>query len=380
MTSRSTADSLYGKSRPKLIPSTSNPPSSSTVAFTTHLASLISKETDPSTTTRGRPRPSKTSKSDIFIKHNKGAEKRAAKDELETDLRQVHQRTADVGTVDAATLHRSKRRMEEKVRVYEDLKSGLYLAAESDDDDDDDEIGPRAKQEDYLARLRRKEREGLVDFDRKWADEERAKRRASTSDEDENEPEDEEEEDDDDNASIISYEDELGRSRRGTRKQAAHTARLKQRQKWENEHGPGADNHPTWKPARPENLIYGPAIQSEAFNPAAPVAEQMSYLASRRDRSPTPEQMHYDADAEVRTRGTGFYAFSKDEETRKKQMEELMNARVETQRERKARQTRRAERERLKDERRKKIEELRVRRRAETFLAGLGDIQSVHAG
>ena len=246
--------------------------------------------------------------------------------------------------------------MEEKARIYEDLKSGMYLAAGSEEEEDEDDIGPSrppGDQQGHLARLRRKEREGLVDFDRKWADEERARgKEESYSDSD------------DDNASIISYEDELGRTHHGTRKEAAQVAGLEQQ-----------DDPQRWKPARPENLIYGSTIQAEAFNPSGHVAEQMSHLASRRDRSPTPpDPIHYDPESEVRSRGTGFYAFSRDEETRRKEMEELLNVRDETLRERDSHQARKAERERSKDERRKKIEALRVRRRADKFLAGLSDL------
>ncbi|PWY84513.1 hypothetical protein BO94DRAFT_536068 [Aspergillus sclerotioniger CBS 115572] len=348
--------SLYGQPRNKKS-SQSDLPSASTLAFTSTLTSLISK--DDSTRGAGRPRPSKAPKSDLFSRPNKGAQKRAAadlRDNGNTAFQQKHQRTEDIGAVDAATLHRSKRRMEEKVRMYDDLKRGLYLAGDSDEE------GGSGPQDAYLARLRRREKEGLVDFDQKW-------RKSGGEDEDE-----EEGEGDDDNASIISYEDELGRSRRGTRSEAARAAALKEQ---EDPRG----NTERWRPARPENLIYGETVQSEAFNPDAAVASQMSYLAARRDRSPTPpEEMHYDADAEVRNRGTGFYAFSKDEKVRKQQMEELLNARDETQRERDARRERRAERERLRDERRKKVDELRAKRRAEMFLAGLGDVNVLAEG
>ncbi|KAF4215836.1 hypothetical protein CNMCM8980_004165 [Aspergillus fumigatiaffinis] len=359
-----TNPSLYGLPRHTQKPSSqSTAPSASTLAFTTQLSSLITKGTESSA--RGRPRPSKSSKSDIFAVHNKGAQKRAAADlrdadddNDETSVRQIHKRTADIGAVDTATLHRSKRRLEEKARMYEDLKSGLYLAGDSDDE----EIISR---DDYLARLRRKEKEGLVDFDRKWAETQRA-RGSDDSEEEEAEA--------DDNASIVSYEDELGRTRRGTRAEAARAALAKAQESGE---GRGPER---WKPARPENLIYGPAVQAEAFNLSSSAAEQMASLAARRDRSPTPpEETHYDADAEVRNRGTAFYAFAKDEETRRKQMEELMSAREETQREREARQARRAERQRVKDERRRQIEELRTKRRAETFLAGLGDLGALQA-
>ncbi|KAB8202880.1 hypothetical protein BDV34DRAFT_144794 [Aspergillus parasiticus] len=347
----SNPNSLYGIPRSKLTSqSQSSAPSSSTLAFTTALSSLINKDAD--TSTRGRPRPSKTNKSDIFARPNKGAQKRAAADLRDDDTHQTHQRSQDIGGVDTATLHRSKRRMEEKARMYEDLKKGMYLAAGSDSEEE--------TQDEYLARLRRREKEGLVDFDQKWADAQRGKGSGSEGEEND--------EDDDENASIVSYEDELGRTRRGTRAEAAHAARLKEE---ESERG---DAKERWRPSRPDNLIYGAAVQAEAFNPDAGLAAQMSYLAKRRDRSPTPEETHYDADAEVRNRGTGFYAFSKDENARRQQMEELMNARDETQREREIRRERKAERERVKDERRKKIGELRSKRQAEMFLAKLGDV------
>ncbi|EAW09737.1 CCDC174 family protein [Aspergillus clavatus NRRL 1] len=362
--------SLYGAPRHKKPTSQSTAPSASTLAFTSQLSSLLSKTAD-STSTRGRPRPSKSTKSDIFSVHNKGAQKRAAADLRDDDdddsgtaMAQVHKRTQDIGAVDAAALHRSKRRLQEKARVYEDLKSGLYLAGDSDEDT------PGTREEDYLARLRRKEREGLIDFDRKWADAQRAK----GSDDGSEDGGEEEGEDDDDNASIVSYEDELGRTRRGTRAEAARAAVARAQEAGE------ARGPERWRPARPENLIYGAAVQAEAFSLSSTAAAEMASLAARRDRSPTPpEETHYDAEAEVRNRGTGFYAFARDEETRRKQMEELMSAREETQREREARQARRAQRERVKDERRRQIEELRTRRWAETFLAGLGDLGALRA-
>lgn len=43
-----------------------------------------------------------------------------------------------------------------------------------------------------------------------------------------------------------------------------------------------------------------------------------------------PLNIHYDAAREVRAKGAGFYQFSADEETRRRQMEELKTAREET--------------------------------------------------
>ncbi|KAJ5539818.1 hypothetical protein N7513_008150 [Penicillium frequentans] len=335
--------SLYGKRRTKTTkgPDISN---SSNLAFTSQLSSLITQD---SNTGRGRARPSKTPKTDLFAKSNKGAEKRAASDLKDEGHTQVHKSSKDIGHVDDATLSRSKRKMDAKVRLYNDLKKGSHLAADSSDEDE----GPshkKARGEDYYSRLRRKEKEGLVDFDRKWVDEER-KRDGSqdTSDDDE----------DDDNASQVSYEDEFGRSRRGTRKEAAIAARAK-------EEGSGP----------PENLIYGETIQAEAFNPEENVATQMAKLAARRDRSATPpEEVHYNADAEVRNRGTGFYSFSGDQEERKRQMEDLLMARQETEQQRQARIDRRTEWEEKTNHRRRELAELRSKRMTERLLKGLSN-------
>lgn len=343
--------SLYGKPKTKSS-KTQELSSTSTLAFTSQLSSLIAQGSN--TTSHGRPRPSKAAKSDIFSKQNKGAQKRGAADlqEDEHHVKQVHQQSQDIGSIDDATLHRSKRRMEAKVRMYEDMKRGMYLA--DDSSDEDNTRRDRSQPEDYLARLRRKEKEGLVDFDRKWANEERKRAEASGESEDE---------EDDDNASIISYEDELGRSRRGTRAEAARAARAKE----EEEQGQSIQER--WRPNRPDNLIYGETVQSQAFNPEANIASQMAHLAARRDRSATPpEQAHYDADAEVRNRGTGFYAFSRDETERQKQMEDLKHAREETQRQRERLSARAAEHQATIDDRRRQIQELRSKRLAARFL------------
>ena len=297
-------ESLYGQPRSK---KNNTEQTASNLAFTSQLSSLIARGTNTASS-QGRQRPSKTPKSDIFAKHNKGSQKRAAADLADDNraLKQAHRSTQDIGAIDTATLGRSRRRMEEKVRIYDDMKKGLHLAGDSDDDDAPiDPSDPDA----YLRRLRRKEKEGLVDFDLKYANEQESKQ----------------DESDDDMASIVSYEDEFGRSRRGTRAEAAEASRAKE------EEAGGKAAQERWRPARPDNLIYGEAVQTQAFNPDSNIAAQISHLAARRDRSPTPpEQKHYDAEAEVRNRGTGFYSFSTDEEERKKQMENLKTMREHT--------------------------------------------------
>jgi hypothetical protein len=338
--------SLYGKPRAKSS-KTQEITSSSNLTFTSQLSSLIAQSS--STTSHGRPRPSKTSKSDLFGKQNKGTAKRAATDLEEDDhhvSNQVHKKSKDIGAIDDATLNRSKQRMAKKVRMYEDMKKGLHLIGEDSDDD---------LKDDYISRLRRKEKDGLVDFDTKWADEERKKKAGSGE-------EDEEEDGDDDNASIVSYEDEFGRTRHGTRFEAARAAVIK-----EDEENRGRATEERWRPSRPKNLIYGEAIQSEAFNPEATIAAQIARLAAQRDLSPEAEYQHYDADAEVRNRGTGFYAFSRDEEERKKQMEALKKAREETQQQRERVAARAAQRQAALEDRRRQIQELRETRLAETL-------------
>ncbi|KAJ5643680.1 uncharacterized protein N7484_006187 [Penicillium longicatenatum] len=345
--------SLYGQRRTKTTkgPDISN---SSNLAFSSQLSSLIAQD---SSTGRGRARPSKTPKTDLFTRSNKGAEKRAASDLKDEGHTQVHKSSKDIGKVDDATLSRSKRKMDAKVRLYNDLKKGSHLAAESSDEEEPSHKKTRG--EDYHKRLRRKEKEGLVDFDRKWMDEERNRDGSEdTSDGDQ----------DDDNASQISYEDEFGRSRRGTRKEAATAARAKE------EANQGRETRERWQPARPDNLIYGETIQAEAFNPEENVAAQMAKLAARRDRSATPpEEVHYNADAEVRNRGTGFYSFSGDQEERKRQMEDLLMARQETEQQRQARIDRRAEWEEKTNRRRKELAELREKRMTERLLKGLSN-------
>ncbi|KAK2767778.1 hypothetical protein FQN54_003937 [Arachnomyces sp. PD_36] len=371
------SSSLYGISRPKATASKKDLTSSSTLAFTTHLSSLISKDTNrpesstSGSSTRARARPSK-SKSDIFSTHNKNTHKRAAADLSDNGaLSQVHQRVSDIGEADAATLHRSKRKMTEKAKLYADLKSGNHLI-----DSDDDEESSTSK---HYSAARRGEGNSLVDFDRKWAEEEdrkARKRRENGEESDSNSnaapSEAANDSDNDSSTSLIDYEDEFGRSRRGTKSEAARASRLKSQSK-SNPSDPTQDPAPTnARPSRPSNLIHGPTIQSSAFNPSS--IPGMSSLSQKRDRSPTPPpEVHYDAEGEVRNRGTGFYAFSRDEGVRGAEMEELMGVRKETERERERVGGRRGERERKREERRREVERVRGRRRAEVFLRELGE-------
>lgn len=61
-----------------------------------------------------------------------------------------------------------------------------------------------------------------------------------------------------------------------------------------------------------------------------PSAERVEAIRAEYAEESNPLDIHYDASQEVRAKGAGFYQFSGDEETRKRQMEELRRARDET--------------------------------------------------
>jgi Domain of unknown function (DUF4078) len=55
----------------------------------------------------------------------------------------------------------------------------------------------------------------------------------------------------------------------------------------------------------PTKIIYGDTVRHKAFNPDEVIIERMANIAKKRDRSATPPpESHYDADVEVRTKGT----------------------------------------------------------------------------
>lgn len=333
-------DSLYGTKDPSKT-KTKEISSSTSLAFSTHLASLISK--DASRAATGRPRPSKN-KPDIFTQHNKNSKKRAAADVAE-DGEQRHKTEADVGGVDAAALHRSKRRMEEKAKIYAAMKRGDYIRPEDGRDD-----------------------RTLVDFDRKWAEQDAEGRNdeddAITSGSD----------DSDTDQELVEYEDEFGRRRQGTK---AEVAREQRRRRIE-ANAVEEEERFSARPKMPTNIIHGDTVQYNAFNPDEVTTDKMEDLARKRDRSATPpEDTHYDANAEIRNKGTGFYSFSKDAEGRKKEMEALEKERLQTGRERKEREARKEKKRQEIEERRKKIAEQRSKVQADRFLAdfdlGSGD-------
>lgn len=161
----------------------------------------------------------------------------------------------------------------------------------------------------------------LVDFDRKWAETGQESGFISTD----------EESDSADDKELVEYEDEFGRQRQGTRAEA----RREERRRAAQAHAAETLEDFSARPAPPPQLIRGDVIQSAAFNPDAQIAAQMEDLARRRDRSLTPPPAsHYDANSEIRSKGVGFYAFSREEGERRREMEALERQRQETERRR----------------------------------------------
>lgn len=301
--------SLYGFQRPKRLKGDKAISSNTTSSFTSQLSSLINKPKTSSTNEAGaRPKASRTKakKEDIFATHNRNSAARAQRDlDNAASPAFVQKHTTNGEGLDGAIWERSKRKMEEKARLYAAMKRG-----------DVEDEGERF----------------AVDFDRKWAEKYGD---GQSGDEDLSEEDEEEEEED---GGMVEYVDEFGRTRQGTRADAARVARQ------ERGLADMTGDRFTARPSAPSAVIYGDTIQHQAFNPDMPIAMQMEELAKKRDRSLTPPpDLHFDASKEVRQKGTGFFQFSEDAEERKKQMADLERERLETERVRREREKREAE-------------------------------------
>lgn len=291
------SESLYGKKKTRQLSGKAISASNS-ASFSSSLSSLISGSTSKITPAqKAGTNPAKT-KPDIFTAHK--AKKRPAKD-IEDDRGQKHKTEDEIGTTSSTELQRSKRRLEEKVRLYNAMKRGEYVQRDNGYDD-----------------------RGLVDFDRKWAEQAVRKDHSDISDH----TDDSEGDSDDDNVSeVVTYIDEFGRTRKGTKKQAEREARERRISQAAAIDRANFAAHPE----APSQIIYGDTVQYNAFNPDRDIAQKMAELAKKRDRSATPPpETHFDASAEVRTKGTGFYTFSHDAEQRRSQMEALAAQRMET--------------------------------------------------
>lgn len=341
---------LYGQRPPKKQKVATALPSS--LDFTAQMTALMAKSKSSGDAATRRSRAPKKAKDDIFRSSSKPTRRSKHGDVVEED----EDRDRDDDTVpdderlvlkevmgteeEAQERARAKRKLEDKARLYAAMKRGDYVAKEN-------EAAP------------------LVDFDRKWAEnvEGRADHHSGNSSSD-----DSDEEDDAHSKEMVEYEDEFGRTRTLTRADKEKMERRARRGLL------GAEEleRMSARPSAPGNLIYGDAVQSMAFNPDDP--DQMEALARKRDRSATPpDPGHYDADWEIRTKGTGFYKFSKDEETRKKEMKGLEEERLRTEQQRKGREDEKAARRREIEARRKEMADRRAKRQADNFLDGLAD-------
>ncbi|PHH82340.1 hypothetical protein CDD82_6314 [Ophiocordyceps australis] len=276
--------------------------------------------------TSGRPRPSREAKQDIFRTSKPSKSKTSQKgQEPRLVLKEV------TGTEEeTAELARARRKMEVKARQYAAMKRGDYVPKEN-------------------------EAEPLVDFDRKWAE---AKEQGDASSDD-----DSDEDEDGGGGEVVEWEDEFGRRRRGTRAEKERMERRIRRGLL------GAEElqRMSARPAAPQRLIHGDTIQAMAFQPDNP--EQMEELAAKRDRSVTPpDAKHYDADSEIRTKGTGFYKFSKEEEARVREMAQLEEERRQTEAAREGRDKQKEARRQEIEQRRKEMQARRAQRQADSFL------------
>lgn len=352
------AATIYGTPRPKK-KLTGTGPDSSSVTFASHLTSLMTAPTKnsaskPYDTAKNTLCSSKSHKDDIFSAHHRAKKQKRETATDDVDVSEQRHRTAeDINGVDKDILHRSKRKMEEKARLYAAMKRGDY-------------VDPNVKRHgnSALADALAEERGPLVDFDRKWAENGGEERLTSSDDEDSEEEEE-----------LVEYADEFGRTRKGTRAEVARAQRQERvaaaaRADLDDIRGrriSGQDEG-----ASGSNIIFGDTVQSAAFNPDNTISEQMAALAAKRDRSLTPPpDLHYDASKEVRTKGVGFYQFSQDKETRQQEMNSLEAERAETERRMKEREERRLKKAKEMEDRRQALREKRSKKDADTFLRGL---------
>ena len=263
---------------------------------------------------------------------------------------QRHKSEADIGgAVDSATLHRSKRKLQEKARLYTQMKRGEYVRGDRDGD------------------------RSLVDFDRKWAEEEARGARS----EEENSSGSDDAISDDDEECLVEYIDEFGRTRQGTKAEAAREERRKKIAA----NAAEEEERFSARAKIPDNIIYGDTVQHRAFNPDEVIADRMAEIAKKRDRSATPPpETHYDANAEVRSKGTGFYNFSNDAEERRREMDALEKERADTERNRRGRDQKKEERKRMIEQRRRVIAEQRGKAQADKFLDNLDLIPQEPSG
>jgi hypothetical protein len=380
--------SLYGDRDPTKTKTKHKPiNSSSSLAFSSNLSSLIASSKSKGPTTDQEVSKSKRStdllstssapKASLFIAHRSSSsntsKKRRRSPSDHDSSSQNHKTSADLGSTDSSELARSKRKMLEKTRLYNAMKRGEYIGREADYD----------------------AKGGLmVDFDKKWADSQSLNDdlpspshsqhddlSATDSDTDTDSPARPSKRNGPTEEKTETYIDTFGRAIPCTptqKRRHERRARIAALAAASLEDSRARPTTPT------SQLIYGDTIQTSAFNPDHITQTKMAELAAKRDREATPpEDAHYDGKAEIRTKGTGWYGFSRDEEGRKGEMEGLEKERLETERVReekgREREEERDKRRREVEERRRKVEARRRGREVDEFLEGL-ELPAVEGG
>ncbi|KAK4166459.1 hypothetical protein QBC43DRAFT_313756 [Cladorrhinum sp. PSN259] len=338
---------LYGQPPPKK--QKKEMPLSGSLAFTSQLSSLMAtaSSSSSSSSTSGRPRPSKSKTDDLFksVKVKRKEQRPPSYSDASSTTTKLNLKTPTTTEEEKETLALSRAKMESKARLYAAMKRGDYIGKEY----------------------------GLVDFDRKWAESHAPDNNPPSSSGSDSESEPEEDNKNKKRAereeALIEHTDDFGRTRFLTPSQIASLNRSAL--------ASASLAEISARPSRPEEVIYGDAIQTSAFAQS----EEMQTLAQKRDRSATPPpDVHYDANHEIRTKGVGFYKFSRDAEGREKEMEALKSDREKTEEVRKKK--REEEKEKRKKEiekrrkeiesRRKEMGEKRAEKIADEFLEGLG--------
>ncbi|KAK8084945.1 hypothetical protein PG997_006216 [Apiospora hydei] len=319
-------------------------PLSSSLAFTSQLTSLLSTPSSgapAASSASGRLRTSKKNDDLFNVKAKRKQTPTSDPKEGPASGKPINLKDVQGTEEEKHDFARARRKMQEKARLYTAMKRGDYIAKEG-------ETAP------------------LVDFDAKWALRNPADQDDGYPDVDSESSGSESHDPADDE--IIEYKDDFGRTRRGTRVEYEWQQRRAQRRAL------GAEelDRMSARPRAPEKVIYGDWIQSHAFNPEDETWDKMEELAAKRDREPTPpDDTHYDGNAEIRNKGVGFFHFSKDKESRQKEMDSLAAERETTERVRREREAEKEKRKREIEERRRKIGEKRAQKLAGDFLDGL---------
>jgi hypothetical protein len=205
------------------------------------------------------------------------------------------QTTSSWANTPSAQLDATRRALERKAAIYHKLKSGATGGLDEE-----------AMQD------------SLIDWDRKAYQQQDANSYSSSEEDAEenanaslNEKNDATDSDED---PMTEYEDDLGRMRRVRRSRVPRSSLRDQQQKNEEEYD--------------ESLIsYGPSTSFPVYQPDPAALHSRSQEGYKRKGTD-----HFDAQFEKRYRGAGFYQFSQDEETRRKQMEAIKEDRDETER------------------------------------------------